>query len=103
MAASTTPAGATVDKVTLKEASVSGTFCPDPDLLFITDMPIRSYNHYVELVEPAGKRACIKCCDDTNDCPLNQGAYFKSYPEALTDPYSYRHLWMPGGHSRQLL
>ncbi|KAF8186631.1 hypothetical protein BJ912DRAFT_456752 [Pholiota molesta] len=29
------------------------------------------YNHYVELVEPADRRACIKCCDNTNDCPLN--------------------------------
>lgn len=44
------------------------------------------YNHYVELVEPADKRACIKCCDNFNDCPLNldtsgcpaviQGNYF---------------------------
>ncbi|EUC55074.1 cytochrome P450 family protein, partial [Rhizoctonia solani AG-3 Rhs1AP] len=28
------------------------------------------YNHYVELVEPAGRRACIRCCDDPADCPL---------------------------------
>ncbi|KDN34442.1 hypothetical protein RSAG8_12474, partial [Rhizoctonia solani AG-8 WAC10335] len=28
------------------------------------------YNHYVELVEPAGRRACIRCCDDPSDCPL---------------------------------
>jgi len=28
------------------------------------------YNHYVELIEPAGSRACIKCCDDPADCPL---------------------------------
>lgn len=27
------------------------------------------YNHYVELVEPAGPRACIRCCDDPVDCP----------------------------------
>jgi hypothetical protein len=26
------------------------------------DRSISSYNHYVELVEPAGNRACIKCC-----------------------------------------
>lgn len=32
------------------------------------------YNHYVELVEPAGNRACIKCCDDPADCPTNKGA-----------------------------
>lgn len=30
------------------------------------------YNHYVELVEPAGPRACIKCCDDPADCPTNK-------------------------------
>ena len=32
------------------------------------------YKHYVELVEPAGPRACIKCCDDPADCPTNKGA-----------------------------
>jgi hypothetical protein len=32
-----------------------------------------SYKHYVELVEPAGPRACIKCCDDPADCPTNKG------------------------------
>ena len=31
------------------------------------------YKHYVELVEPAGPRACIKCCDDPADCPTNKG------------------------------
>ncbi|CAE6498175.1 unnamed protein product [Rhizoctonia solani] len=30
------------------------------------------YNHYVELVEPAERRACIKCCDNYNDCPLDK-------------------------------
>jgi len=30
------------------------------------------YNHYVELVEPGGNRACIKCCDDPADCPLDR-------------------------------
>ncbi|KAJ3542375.1 hypothetical protein NMY22_g3530 [Coprinellus aureogranulatus] len=30
------------------------------------------YNHYVELVEPDVKRACIKCCDNYDDCPLNK-------------------------------
>ncbi|CCO33930.1 hypothetical protein BN14_08017 [Rhizoctonia solani AG-1 IB] len=30
------------------------------------------YNHYVELVEPADRRACIKCCDNYNDCPLDK-------------------------------
>lgn len=31
------------------------------------------YKHYVELVEPGAKRACIKCCDDFKDCPLHLG------------------------------
>ncbi|KAJ7653113.1 hypothetical protein DFH06DRAFT_1047843 [Mycena polygramma] len=30
------------------------------------------YNHYVELVEPADNRACIKCCDNAADCPTNK-------------------------------
>ncbi|KAB5591979.1 putative effector protein [Ceratobasidium theobromae] len=30
------------------------------------------YNHYVELVEPAQKRICIRCCDDYDDCPTNK-------------------------------
>ncbi|KAF8736705.1 hypothetical protein AX14_014113 [Amanita brunnescens Koide BX004] len=30
------------------------------------------YNHYVEVVEPAGPRACIKCCDNPVDCPTNK-------------------------------
>ncbi|KAH9481830.1 hypothetical protein JR316_0006360 [Psilocybe cubensis] len=29
------------------------------------------YNHYVELIEPADRRACIKCCDNFDDCPLH--------------------------------
>ncbi|KDR78653.1 hypothetical protein GALMADRAFT_244124 [Galerina marginata CBS 339.88] len=29
------------------------------------------YNHYVELVEPGDRRACIKCCDNFDDCPVN--------------------------------
>lgn len=29
------------------------------------------YKHYVELVEPDVKRACIKCCDNYDDCPLH--------------------------------
>ncbi|CUA66958.1 hypothetical protein RSOLAG22IIIB_02866 [Rhizoctonia solani] len=28
------------------------------------------YAHYVELLEPSANRACIRCCQDTNDCPL---------------------------------
>jgi hypothetical protein len=30
------------------------------------------YKHYVELVEPAGPRACIRCCNDAVDCPTNK-------------------------------
>jgi len=30
------------------------------------------YNHYVELIEPSARRACIRCCDDPADCPLNK-------------------------------
>ncbi|KAH8925260.1 hypothetical protein BT69DRAFT_1240244 [Atractiella rhizophila] len=30
------------------------------------------YNHYVELVEPDVKRACIRCCKESSDCPLNK-------------------------------
>ncbi|KAL0063426.1 hypothetical protein AAF712_009630 [Marasmius tenuissimus] len=29
------------------------------------------YSHYVELIEPSGPRACIKCCDNYDDCPLH--------------------------------
>jgi len=28
------------------------------------------FNNYVELIEPAGPRACIRCCDDPADCPV---------------------------------
>jgi hypothetical protein len=31
------------------------------------------FKHYVELLEPAGPRACIRCCDDADDCPTTQG------------------------------
>ena len=37
------------------------------------DSQCLGYNHYVELVEPAGPRACIKCCDDPADCPTDMG------------------------------
>jgi len=26
------------------------------------------YDHYVQLIEPASNRACIRCCDDPSDC-----------------------------------
>ncbi|KAG9049455.1 hypothetical protein FS837_010259 [Tulasnella sp. UAMH 9824] len=28
------------------------------------------FNSYVELIEPAGPRACIRCCMDPADCPV---------------------------------
>ncbi|KDQ21528.1 hypothetical protein BOTBODRAFT_182841 [Botryobasidium botryosum FD-172 SS1] len=30
------------------------------------------YNHYVEILEPSANRGCIRCCDDPDDCPLDQ-------------------------------
>ncbi|KAI0035155.1 hypothetical protein K488DRAFT_68653 [Vararia minispora EC-137] len=30
-----------------------------------------NYGHYVEIIEPAGPRACIRCCEDVADCPTN--------------------------------
>ncbi|KAJ7284434.1 hypothetical protein C8J57DRAFT_692817 [Mycena rebaudengoi] len=30
------------------------------------------YSNYVELVEPAGPRACIRCCEDPVDCPTSK-------------------------------
>ncbi|PPQ64978.1 hypothetical protein CVT24_008165, partial [Panaeolus cyanescens] len=32
----------------------------------------RGYSHYVELIEPAASRACIRCCDDEDDCPVHR-------------------------------
>ncbi|KAG8963239.1 hypothetical protein FRC03_003241 [Tulasnella sp. 419] len=30
------------------------------------------YAHYVELIEPDVNRACIRCCQEYKDCPLNK-------------------------------
>ncbi|KAG7090001.1 hypothetical protein E1B28_011623 [Marasmius oreades] len=30
------------------------------------------YKHYIELIEPESGRACLKCCDDPDDCPLKR-------------------------------
>lgn len=35
---------------------------------------LNRYNHYVEILEPAGPRACLRCCDNAEDCPTNRGA-----------------------------
>jgi hypothetical protein len=40
----------------------------------IHDLDVR-YNHYVELLEPGGPRACIRCCDDPDDCPTHMGQF----------------------------
>ncbi|TEB30845.1 hypothetical protein FA13DRAFT_498756 [Coprinellus micaceus] len=29
------------------------------------------YNHYIEILEPSAPRACIRCCDDPDDCPTH--------------------------------
>jgi len=43
------------------------------------------YNHYVEIVEPSGPRACIKCCDDPADCPTNKDE--DGCPEVISGNY----------------
>lgn len=30
------------------------------------------YKHYVEILEPAAKRACIRCCNNARDCDVSQ-------------------------------
>ncbi|CAE6428632.1 unnamed protein product [Rhizoctonia solani] len=32
----------------------------------------KGYAHYVQLVEPDVSRACIRCCQDYDDCPLDK-------------------------------
>lgn len=69
--ASTTRAEVLVEKAIRLEVSALGKhdfFSIPQD--FSTEQYAR-YKHYVELVEPGGRRACIKCCDNTKDCPLN--------------------------------
>ena len=69
---STTRAEEREGTVILKEVNVWGEskFVDLPRAIFER---FASYNHYVELVEPAGPRACIKCCDNPVDCPVNRG------------------------------
>ncbi|KAF8960756.1 hypothetical protein BDZ97DRAFT_1831688 [Flammula alnicola] len=43
------------------------------------------YNHYVELLEPAGPRACIRCCDDPADCPTTEDR--SGCPEVIPGNY----------------
>lgn len=72
--------------MTLVEAMVLRVIPGDPNALgkiqlFLASMVLlmpslmSSYAHYVELVEPADKRACIKCCDNNDDCPLSTGEF----------------------------
>jgi len=63
-----------------------------------------SYNHYVELVEPADRRACIKCCDNFDDCPLDRGKDLCSLVSYIfgLNPF-FRYCWVPQCHPRQLL
>jgi hypothetical protein len=67
------------------------------------------YKHYVELVEPSGKRACIKCCDDPADCPVNKGA-LRRYHLRLSPSWRWgdngnfhRYARLPGRNQGQLL
>src|SRR6267154_2208730 len=46
--------------------SISGKFYPESPAFY-------RYNHYVEIIEPSERRACIKCCEDSDDCPLHKG------------------------------
>lgn len=62
------------------------------------------YNHYVELVEPAGRRACIKCCDDPSDCPVNKGEIVSYRSDEHSDILPmFRYAGLPPGHKRELL
>ncbi|KIO31509.1 hypothetical protein M407DRAFT_241762 [Tulasnella calospora MUT 4182] len=36
------------------------------------DSQCTGYASYVELIEPADNRACIRCCQDKADCPTNK-------------------------------
>lgn len=44
-----------------------------PGVLLTVECSTTRYNHYVQLIEPAGPRACIRCCVDGADCPTHQG------------------------------
>jgi len=61
-----------------KEVSALG----EPSLKYYTASPpvyrylsISRYNHYVEMIEPSTPRACIRCCDDPDDCPTTDGVF----------------------------
>ncbi|XP_006458991.1 hypothetical protein AGABI2DRAFT_200889 [Agaricus bisporus var. bisporus H97] len=43
------------------------------------------YNHYVELVEPALNRSCIRCCEDFDDCVVSKDT--KGCPAVIPGNY----------------
>jgi len=47
------------------------------------------YLHYVEIIEPAGNRACIRCCQSTTDCPTNFDT--DGCPKAVPSSTAYEH------------
>jgi hypothetical protein len=72
---STIRMGEVVELGTLQAASVRGKLpkASSADAKLTMRCVIYSYNHYVELIEPAGPRGCIRCCDDPDDCPVHEG------------------------------
>jgi hypothetical protein len=64
----------------------------------------------VELLEPAGPRACIRCCDDPDDCPVHMGqfaSFILGAQQKLTnlphDIVELRYGRMPKRYSGELL
>ena len=44
-----------------------------------------NYGFYVELVEPLNSRACIRCCENLDDCPTNEDT--KACPAVIPGNY----------------
>ncbi|KAF9649696.1 hypothetical protein BDM02DRAFT_1765486 [Thelephora ganbajun] len=62
------------------------------------------YMHYVELVEPRSLRVCIKCCDDSQDCPTD--IVKESCPMAILGNYfdcRYNSWWIHRDGSKSYL
>ncbi|KAF5359152.1 hypothetical protein D9756_002980 [Leucocoprinus leucothites] len=50
------------------------------------DSVCAGFNHYIEIIEPSQKRACIRCCEDFDDCPVHKGElYHKSISQVARD------------------
>ena len=60
------------------------------------------YQHYVQLLEPAASRACIKCCDNLDDCPTKMGTRLKSYLSPSILKRSYRSIRLYSSDSWEL-